>query len=736
MDQNSTSRRRLPLIARSELVVLQNAFGGSGCWVVKDPVALKYYRLEAEQYVVLIHLDGQRSLQDLKDLLVLRFPWLWLTIRDVQSLVSDLQEKGLLTTVRLGYGVSLLHKDWRDRKQKWKQTAMSLLSLKLPGVDPQRTLNMFYPAVRPLFHRLTLLVMAIFVSAAWLSVLVNFEAFRSRLPGFQQFFTGWNIVYLWLVIAFTKTLHELGHAFTNRHFGGESHELGVMVLIFSPTLYCDVTDSWMFPSKWRRIAVAAGGVAVELVLSSIAILVWWSTGPGLLNNLALNVIFVTMVGAIAANANPLMRFDGYYVLSDWLEIPNLASKADKLLRQALYHYCLGVELPPDPFMPRHGQGWFIAYAICSKIYKCLLVVMITLMLYRWLKPYNLEVLGVILGLSSAVIASGKLLWEMYKTLTTPRNEKVKKKNLAISSLAGIAILAIVVLLPVPWYVEAPLRVQPKGVQFVYVDTPGQIERTHVQPGGWVEAGDPVVDLSNSEIQLALNKLKTEQAIEQANLLTSRSRNDAALEGLALRRLQGILGRIREIEKQLERLHVTAPIAGEVLRAPRREASNRRRDDLELTSWTGVPTSAENTGAAMEAGTHLMSIAPEPSRFEAIVYLDQTSRNSVSEKMPVALRFETLPDQIVHTHITEISLRHLEHVPQEISNKYQGDLPTVTDERGRERVTSAVYQVQIAVPEELAAVRSGVRGRARILLPARTLGSWLYRLVSVQFRFRL
>ena len=125
----------------------------------------------------------------------------------------------------------------------------------------------------------------------------------------------------------TKVLHEFGHGLSCKHFGGECHEMGVMILVLTPCLYCNVSDSWMLPNKWHRAAIGAAGMYVEVVLASICTFIWWFTEPGLFNYLCLNVMFICSVSTVMFNANPLLRYDGYYILADILEIPNLRQKA-------------------------------------------------------------------------------------------------------------------------------------------------------------------------------------------------------------------------------------------------------------------------------------------------------------------------------------------------------------------------------------------------------------------------
>ena len=184
----------------------------------------------------------------------------------------------------------------------------------------------------------------------------NSTSFRARLPEFQAFFAAQN----WLLAGgrrwpSTKVLHEFGHGLACKRFGGECHEMGVMLLVVTPCLYCNVSDAWMIPSKWRRAAIGAAGMYVELILASLATFLWWFSEPGLVNHLCLNVMFVCSVSTLLFNANPLMRFDGYYILADLLEIPNLRQKSAAVIQRKLGAWLLGLRERHDPFLPPRQQ---------------------------------------------------------------------------------------------------------------------------------------------------------------------------------------------------------------------------------------------------------------------------------------------------------------------------------------------------------------------------------------------
>ena len=200
---------------------------------------------------------------------------------------------------------------------------------------------------------------------------------------------------MWLAITLcvTKILHEFGHGLSCKHFGGECHEIGVMFLVLTPCLYCNVSDSWMLPNRWHRAAIGAAGMYVELVLASICTFIWWFTEPGPLNYICLNVMFISSVSTVMFNANPLLRYDGYYILSDILEIPNLRQKASTILNRKLGKWCLGLEEPEDPFLPKRKQWLFATYTVASAIYRWVVTFSILYFLNKVFEPYGLKVLG-------------------------------------------------------------------------------------------------------------------------------------------------------------------------------------------------------------------------------------------------------------------------------------------------------------------------------------------------------
>ncbi len=205
---------------------------------------------------------------------------------------------------------------------------------------------------------------------AVLLVLTHFETFYDRLPSYQEFFSFKSAVYLWAALGVVKVIHEFGHGLSCKAFGGEVHEMGFLLLCFSPAMYCNVSDAWTLPNKWQRIIISGAGIYVELMIAAAATFVWWNTpSHPFVNYLSLSLMIVCSVSTVFFNGNPLMRYDGYYVLADWLEIPNLRDRANKYLQRLTMEYCLGMETQPEAYMELSRRILFVIYAVISWVYR-------------------------------------------------------------------------------------------------------------------------------------------------------------------------------------------------------------------------------------------------------------------------------------------------------------------------------------------------------------------------------
>ena len=729
-----SSQRPIPLQGRNDLITQKMEFEGAPWWVLKDPVALRYHRLQALQYRTLCLLDGERSLKGIRDQLMKEFPATPLPLADVQRMITSLHGQGLVWNQRPGQSAQMINKQSTSRRQQLQQTLSNVLTIRLPGWDPDPLLRWMHRGLGWVFHPATGLAAALLVISSWILLLVHFDDFRSRLPEFQQFFSWHNLAWLWLTMGLTKVIHEFGHALTCRHYGGECHEMGVMLLIFSPTLYCDVTDSWMLRDKWKRIWIAAGGMIIELVLSACAILVWWNTTPGLLNHLCLNVFFVSTTSTVLFNANPLMRYDGYYMLSDWLGVPNLRATANSQLRDTFAEYCFGIIPPLDPQVSGTRRFWLNCYAIASAAYGWLVLSGVTLFLYFVLKPYGLQSIGMTIAIVVLSSAIGSVVWNVWRILAAPRSEPMSRTRIVTTIALGSALIAAALAIPLPWYIQAPFLLEPHAAAQVLVTVPGELASFAVRPGEHVEQGQVLATLVNHQKEDQLRKLRTARETQLAEISMLYALELSADHALALKHLDSIERQIQELQEQLSQLTIIAPISGRVVAAPATPTppmSLRRR----LSGWFGHIDNPANLGAMLETRTPLLSIAPD-SRMQAVLYLDQAHRDDLVAGREIQIKFETLADRKYRARVMEIASEHSVVAPPTLTTRLGGSLASVTDAQGHERLTSVAYQARVILEQDTTLLKPGMRGQALFLVDHRSAAHWLWREFRRTMHFRL
>ena len=736
----SSSARRLMMRRRPDLTARRHRYQGRSYWVVKEPVGLNYFRFQDEEFAILQMIDGHTSLDEIKERFEAEFPPQKITVEELQQFVGTLHRSGLIVADVPGQGHQLRKRRDERRSRELRSTLSNVLAIRFKGIDPERLLNWLEPRFGWVFSLPAFLCVMALALAALTLVTVEFDVFQSKLPAFHQFFTVKNAIWLGVAMAVSKVLHEFGHGLSCKHFGGECHEMGVMILVLTPCLYCNVSDSWMLPNKWHRAAIGAAGMYVEVFLASVATFVWWFSEPGMLNHLALSTMFVCSVSTIVFNGNPLLRYDGYYILSDITEIPNLRQKATDILNRKMGHWCLGLEPPEDPFLPQRNQWFFALYSVAAAAYRWLVVLGIMWFLYKVWEPYHLEIIGQVIALAAVWGLAIQPLWRLGKFFWVPgRLYQVKRARFYTTLALAIAALAAVVLVPLPYRIYCPLEVEPRDPELVYVRVPGKLEAAHVKPGEHVQPGQTLAELSNYDIDLSIAQLVGERNEYAAQLDTLRR---ASYKDLAAQhqipaieeKLQVATEQLARREEDRRRLTLTAAGSGTVLPPPDKPLPPDARE--RLAGWSGHPMSEKNLGCWLQAGELFCQIG-DPRQLEAHIVVDQADIDFVTAGQRVQICLDAHPGRIFEGTISDIADSELKTGPRRLTNKAGGELPTKTDESGREVPLSTSYLARVPLPDDDdGLLHIGLRGRAKIHAPPRTLGQRLWRYLSQTFNFEL
>ena len=319
----SSTNRPIPLVRRADLQVCPTSLRGDEHVVVKDPLAVRYFQLPLLQYRVLEALDGRRSLGEILLRVQQGGMAAGISAAEVLRLILDLAGKRLIWSQRAGTSDSL----WKQAvDEQWRgvwAVVGNPFFIRLPGLHPGPTLKWLSQSLGWIYSPTMLAAAVAMICGTWLFLLLHVETFLRELPTVSGLLAGDGLWSLWIVVGLLKVLHELSHGMACERFGAECQSVGLAFLFFSPCLYCDVTDAWMLERRSHRIAISLAGVYVELLVSSLALWLWWLSAPGLFHQVCLQVFLAGSIVTLLFNANPLLRFDGYYVLADLLEIPNL-----------------------------------------------------------------------------------------------------------------------------------------------------------------------------------------------------------------------------------------------------------------------------------------------------------------------------------------------------------------------------------------------------------------------------
>ena len=696
-------------------------YGGKLCYVLKDPITLSYYRFAPKEYRVLQQLDG-KTIPEICDAVEAQGderP----TDEDVQQFLAQLIGSGLVVRDGLGDGRMFHSRKRAMRKLKRKSMMGSLLYIKFPGFDPARVLDWLYPKLWWIYSPLGVAAAVGLMMYAAGFTLIHLDEFVSRVKAesLESFFSWWTLLWLWIALGAAKVIHEFGHGLTCRHFGGECHEMGFLLLVFSPALYCDTTDAWTMPNKWHRIAISAGGIYVELVIASISTLVWWYTEPGTMHSIAFALMSLTSLTTFLVNANPLMRFDGYYILSDLIEIPNLRAKSAQAMQSLVDRHVLGIKDAAVPDV--EGKKWlFLTYAVASWLYSWFLSIVILWFFYNVLKPYRLSSLSV--GLA-ALVAFQMIVQPIWRNVMRVKTAATKSRKInwlragfSAAVVGGLIYAAVVV--PIPRRVWGVLTVEGIDQQPVFVPIAGRIESIEVKPGEHVEAGDVLVRLANPELDRQIAYLEHRL----------RSVTIAAEKFFALERPgeeQTLHAQREKIEEELatrreqqQRLVIRADQSGRVVSAPQQEQRISEMQGIEsLLGWEAHPLASRNLGARVETNTVLCELQPV-EEYEAIVLVEQTEVAFLKEGQPMEIKLDAFPQQTLRGKVAQIARVEVDVPPEQLLISKGGELPVRMRSDGQYGLPGAYYEVRVALegfekaevpPNKLLA--TGLRGRAKI-----------------------
>ena len=685
---------------RSDLLVNRQTHQDRLYYVIKDPVSLRYFRGSEVEHAIFSLLDGRRSLAEVLALANQRYPHLALTAEDLLNFVMQLRNVNFLENVVPQQGAFLYERAQLKRKMRslWRQI-VGIFYIKLSLYDPDRIFGRALPYVRFLWSRWFLGLVGLgFVVALWI-VVTHWNEMEFSLSALVS---PSSLFFFWLAFVVSKVAHELAHGFTCKHFGGEVHDLGLLILVLTPCLYCDISDAWTFESRWRKFATSFAGLFAELILASWAAIIWWLSAPGLLNSLAYRVMFLSSISAVLINGNPLMRWDGYYILSDLLGMPNLRANSFLYLNQFLRRYVLGMPVPGAELSTRAHQIQLF-YGLAATIWLVSVVAGICIAFL-----IKLPALGIWVTVTT-LYGGFRTAHRFFSYVGTNRQDIPLFAWPRVLIPLGVAAAAVYLVgfLSLETWVEAPCVVLPAERAVVHAEVPGYLEEVLVKEGEEVTAGQPLLKMANPKLQLQARSEETAVKVLDLQIAQALGTERPAVAGVLTETRAARLARLRELTSQVDRLTVHSPIAGSVL----------------------TPNLDWLRGAFVAAGRPLCEVGGLGTMVVRIV-VDERDLGGLAPGAQARVRLRAFPAETLAGAVRDVSPCSLHEVPDvALSSQAGGDIPTYVDPRSRRVPTVPSFELTIELPNADGRLRPGMTGLAKVHGPSRTLLSRL--LVRIQ-----
>ncbi|MFP4282817.1 MAG: peptidase M50 [Opitutales bacterium] len=533
--------------------LIRQRYRGRDWYVVGDRMGHRFFRVRPEAYDFICHLNRMPTVEAAWKRSLADNPRSAPGQGEVVQLLSQLYRSGLLLSDRISDVEEIFRARKKEKAKEVKQKWASFLFLKIPLFNPdpflRRTVHLFAWCFSPL----GLLVWLAAMGWGIQQLVVNWGEFAD---GARSLLGLSNLPWLYLALIFTKTLHEFGHAYACRRYGREVPEMGIMLLVFNPLPYMDASSSYALPQKYRRVLIGSAGMIAELFVAALALVYWANTGDGIANRLAYNVAITASVATLLFNLNPLLRFDGYHILTDLMEVPNLQQRSQQMMKYWLEKHAFGLTPGPLPAENRREAAGFAAFFVCSWIYRIFLLAGILLFIsQRWL------IVGVLLAIAFGILwAVVPLCKGLHYLFYSPRLMNRRPRALAITAAFCGLLFGFLFLVPMPYHHRASGIVRSVPFSTVFAGTNGQLVEILTPSGQSVAAGQPLLRLASPELEQEVAMVALERRRADLLLLNERSGDGSQLAGLGAY-LEALAVRERNLRRAVDDLIVRAPVAG-------------------------------------------------------------------------------------------------------------------------------------------------------------------------------
>jgi len=676
-------------------------------WVLLlDPVTQRFHRVTPAVWRVLELLDGRRTLDDVWAAACAGFDARdggTISQHELVQLMSALHGNDLLQTQVSPDAGEVFERFQRQRRAKLRQSWLNPMSLRLALLHPDPWFERWAGLARRLFRLPVLVLWLLFVAPAAVLAWQHWAELTENLS--DRVLSASNLALLWLTYPLVKAVHEWAHGMAVKAWGGAVREIGLMFIVFTPVPYVDATASYRFPSKWARAAVAAAGIMAELVLGAAAVYVWLAVESGLASAVAFNVILIAGVSTVLVNGNPLMRYDGYFIACDLLELPNLAQRSTQYWAYLVDRYAFGARDALPPIEARGERAILFVYGAVAPVYRLLISIGLI-----WFVATEYLFIGALMAVMAAGTALLLPLWKGWQHLRESpalarRRDVALRRTVIALSLAGLFIAFV----PLPFHSVHGAVVWLPDEAIVRSESAGPVARALQAPGDAVRPGQPLLVLDSPRV--VADRATAAAAVAQAQAQLRKAEVDEPVRAEPLRTELALrTARLADAERRLQALTVKSGAAG---------------------LWTpAAPT--ELAGRYVKRGEVVGFVVAGPSLLvrTAVPQEDMDLIRSRLRAVQVRLAND-LPDAVPARVRRQVPGGEFDLVSPALGTSGGGEIAVDPSQSGGTRSLKRVFDVELALERPSRAAVFGDRAYVRFDLGLAPLGwQWYLRLRQV------
>ena len=698
-DRLSSELKRCHVQLKDELIFVPQTFGDATYYHIEIPSTSKFFKIGYAEYVFMSLLDGETSFAHALAISSQTLGAEAVSERQATQTLFWLLENGLAAATDASVG---LHSNGEAKQPLWQK--MNPFWMKIPLGKPDKWIDGCTAVLGWVFHPAAVLISLLTMFFALMSLATHWDRFTASAGAIFSSSNWFWMLITWVIL---KILHEFAHAIVCKKFGGTVKETGIIFILFAPLAYVDVTSSWRFKSRWHRIAVAVAGMYVELLVAAVCLIFWCATRDELLAYHLINVVMLASISTLIFNANPLMKFDGYFILSDLLGIPNLYQEGSKAVSRCLNWIFYGQQEEESRREIQHWRLFITGYGFACMFWKVLIFAGLSIAAAFMFGGWGMLI--VMFGaVSSAVVPLGRLLKDL-STRFMHRPESILRAGV-VSAMLVLLVASSWWLVPNSFVARNPCVVDYRDSAKIRAYSAGFIAEIFVVDGQAVELGQPLLRMENRELESDVAQLKARLKQREVEERIAKNSGDPTAALVARKDRFATREMLQEKEAEYDRMLVRSPIAGSVVAR-----------DLE-----------RKNGTYFQRGDFLLSVGNDADK-EIVISISAKNVTSVRELVGKLIPIELGSRRKIMATVSRVDpLASTKLREPKLASPNGGtlavkpiDSDTASEGERFELLKPRFHVVAQISPESSRDLFCGERGMAILASNAPTVGKWAY-----------